>query len=88
MKNKYKIEVDTILIDKMMVYDTFLEAKKNKDLKIEDVYVQYNGKPIPDKKKDFSISIVAFVPETKINGKDYKNVSVLSPLIKYIFKDN
>ena len=88
LKNKYKIEVDTILIDKMMVYDTFLEAKKNKDLKIEDVYVQYNGKPIPDKKKDFSISIVAFVPETKINGKDYKNVSVLSPLIKYIFKDN
>ena len=88
LKNKYKIEVDTILIDKMMVYDTFLEAKKNKDLKIEDVYVQYNGKPIPDKKKDFSISIVAFVPETKINGKDYKNVSVLSPLIKYIFNDN
>ena len=88
LKNKYQIVVETILIDKMMIYDTFLEAKKNKDLKIEDVYAQYNGKPIPDKKKYFSISIVALVPETKINGKDYKNATVLSPLIKYMFRDN
>jgi len=53
-----------------MVYDTFLESKKNKDLKVEDVYVKFSEKPIPDKKKYFSLSIVVFVPETKINGKD------------------
>ena len=88
LKEKYQIVVDTILIDKMIVYDTFLEAKKNKDMKIEDVYAKYSEKPIPDKKKYFSLSIVAIVPETKINGKDYKNVNVLSPLIKYMFRDN
>ena len=71
-----------------MVYDTFLEAKKNKDLKVEDVYVKFSEKPIPDKQKYFSLSIVDFVPETKINGKDYKNDSVLFPLIKYMFRDN
>ena len=88
LKEKYQIVVDTILIDKMMVYDTFLESKKNKDMKIEDVYVKYSEKPIPDKKNYFSLSIVAIMPEAKINGKDYKNVNVLSPLIKYMFRDN
>ena len=88
LKNFFNLLINSILLDKMMVYDTLLEAKKNKDLKIEDVYAKYIGKPIPDKKKYFSLSIVAYVPETKIDGKDYKNVNVLSPLIKYMFRDN
>ena len=71
-----------------MVYDTFLESKKNKDLKVEDIYVKFSEKPIPDKQKYFFLSIVIFVSETKINGKDYKNDSVLFPLIKYMFRDN
>ena len=88
LKEKYQIIVDTIFIDKIMVYDTFLEIKKNKDLKIEDVYSKSIGKPISDKKKFLSVNVVAYVPEAKIMEKDYKNVSVLSPLIKYMFREN
>ena len=88
LKGKYGIIVDTIFIDEIMVYDTFLEVKKNKDLKIEDVYAKYSGKPISDKKRFLSIHVVAIVPEAKINGKDYKNVNALSPLVKYMFRDN
>ena len=88
LKNKYGILVDTIFIDELMIYDTFLEIKKNKDLKIEDVYINSTGKPIPDKKTYLSIKISGIVSETKINGKDYKDVIVLSPLIKYIFREN
>ena len=60
----------------------------NKDLKIEDVYANYSKKPIPEKKTFLSIHVVATVSEAKINGKDYKNVNVLSPLVKYMFRDN
>ena len=88
LKDKYQILVDTIFIDEIMVYDTFLETKKNKDLKIEDVYADYSKKPIPEKKTFLSIHVVATVSEAKINGKDYKNVNVLSPLVKYMFRDN
>ena len=71
-----------------MIYDTFLEIKKNKDLKIEDVYAKYSGKAISPKKNYLSINVVSIVPEAKINGRDYKNVNVLSPLIKYMFREN
>ena len=88
MKEKYGIIVDTIFIEDTMIYDTFLAIKSNKDLKIEDVYVSCTGKPIPDKKKFLTINFVAYVPEAKINDKDYKNVNVLSPLINYMFREN
>ena len=88
LKEKYGILVDTIFIDELMIYDTFLEIKKNKDLKIEDVYAKYSGKAISPKKNYLSINVISFVPEAKINGKDYKNVNVLSPLIKYMFREN
>ena len=88
LKEKYKIIVDTIFIGEIMVYDTFLEIKKNKDLKIEEVYAKSIGKPISDKKKFLSIHVVAYVPEAKIKDKEYKNISVLSPLIKYMFREN
>ena len=88
LKDKYKIVVDTIFIEELMLYDTFLEIKKNKDLKIEDVYVQSTGKPISDKKKFFSITIVAYFPEAEINGKQYQRVSVLCPMVKYMFREN
>ena len=89
LKNKYDIIVDSIFIDKTNLYDTFLPGlKKNKDLKIEDVYINSTGKSIPDKKTYLSIKIAGIVSETKINGKDYKDVNVLSPLIKYIFREN
>ena len=88
MKEKYGINVDTIFIEDIMIYDTFLEIKRNKDLKIEAVYADCTGNPIPDKKKFLTINFVAKIPEAKINGKDYKNVDVLSPLINYRFRDN
>jgi ubiquitin-activating enzyme E1 len=87
LKEKYQIIVDTIFIDNIMIYDTFLAIKKNKDLKIEDVYAESMGKQICDKKMFLLIDVAAFIPVTKINGKDYENVKVLSPLIKYIFKE-
>ena len=87
LKEKYQIIVDTIFIDNIMIYDTFLAIKKNKDLKIEDVYAESMGKPICDKKMFLLIDVAAFIPVTKINGKDYENVKVLSPLIKYIFRE-
>jgi len=88
LKEKYRIIVDTLFIDDIMVYDTFLEIRNNINLKIEDVYAQSTGTPISDKKKFLSINIVAYVPEAKINGKEYKHVNVLSPLINYMFRDN
>ena len=88
LKEKYQIIVETIFIGDIMVYDTFLAIKKNKDLKIENVYTESIGKPISDKKEFLSINVAAFIPATKINGKDYENVKVLSPLIKYIFREN
>ena len=88
LNEKYKINVDTIFIEDLMIYDTFLEIKKNKDLKIEDVYAKSTGKAISDKKKFFMINIAAIVPEATIKEKKYQNISVLSPLIKYMFREN
>ena len=61
--------------------------KKNKDLKIEDVYSESKGKPISEKKKFLTINVVARVPEAEINGKKYKDISVLTPLVNYMFRE-
>ena len=72
-----------------MIYVTFLETtKNNKDLKIEDAYAKYSGKAISPEKNCLSINVASIVPEAKINGKDYKNVNVLLPIIKYMFREN
>lgn len=86
LKEKYKINVSSLFIDEIMIYNVLLEVK-NKDIKIEDAYATIIGKPISNNKKFLSINIVATVPETQINGKDYKKVSVLSPMIRYMFRE-
>ena len=88
LKDKYEILVDTILIDDIIIYDTILEVKNNKAHKIEDVYVNYTRKPNFDKKRFLYIQIISIVPVAIINGREYKDVNVLFPLIKYNFSDN
>ena len=88
LEKKYNINVDTIFIEQLMIYDTFLELKKNKDLKIEDVYAKsIKIKEIPEKTKFLPIHISATVSNTKIKGKEYKTAYVLLPLIKYLFRE-
>ena len=87
LNKKYNIIVETIFIDEKMIYDTFLPIKKNKDLKIEDVYAKIIGKEIPEKKNLLTIHIVGKVSDVKINGKDYQTANVLSPFINYMFRE-
>ena len=87
LKEKYQIDAESIIIDDTLIYDTFLNVKKNKDLKIEDVYSESKGKPISEKKKFLTINVVARVPEAEINGKKYKDISVLTPLVNYMFRE-
>ena len=61
---------------------------KKKDLKIEDAYANYTRKPISDKKRVLFICIAAIAPVAIINGREYENVNVNFPLIKYILSDN
>ena len=87
LKKEYGINVDTIFIDELMIYDSFLPIKINKDLKIEDVYATSIKKEISDKKRFLPIHIVATVSDVKINGKEYKSANVLTPPIKYMFRE-
>ena len=87
LNKKYGINVDTIFIDELMIYDSFLPIKKNKDLKIEDVYATKKKKKISDKKRFLPIHIVATVSDVKINGKEYKSANVLTPPIIYMFRE-
>lgn len=85
LKQKYDINVDTILIDTYTIYDTlFLLA--NAELKIEDVYENIMKDKTKEKTSYLLLNIIGKITETKIGEKTYKNVSVSLPKIKYKFK--
>ena len=87
LKTAYDFIVGSIYIDSVMIYDnTFSPFKDNVNAKIEDSYEQFSQKKINDKTKYFFITIIGNVPEAKIDDKGYKDVGVLLPKIKYIFK--
>ena len=88
LENKYKFIVKSIFIDNIMINDKFKEVEENKNLKIEDLYEKLTGKLIPESKKYLLMKVVAIIPKTEINGKNYKNVKVKFPIINYIFKNN
>ena len=87
LNKTYDFIVGSIYIDSVMIYDnTFSPFKDNVNVKIEDSYEQFSQKKISEKTKYFFITIIGNVPEAKIDGNVYRDVGVLLPKIKYIFK--
>ena len=84
LKQKYKINAETFLVDGKMIYDTLFN--NNGDIKIEDAYKSIVDNKMNENKKYFLIDIIGTIPEAEIGGKKYENVTVSAPKIKYILK--
>jgi ubiquitin-activating enzyme E1 len=84
LKKEYNINVETLLINQKMIYDTCFNNCA--EIKVEDAYKNTEDKKINENKKYLLIDIIGTVPEAEIEAKTYKNPSVSTPKIKYIFK--
>ena len=85
LKEKYGIVVDMLTADGTTIITTFFESAKEKmNIKIEDAYEKNSKKPL--KRNYLNIQVIGNIPEAKINGKTFKEVSAFIPPIKYIFK--
>ena len=86
LKEKYNVIVDIISIGDKMIYATFSEIKSNINVRIEDAYRKLMNKDINENTNYYIINIGGNIPKTTFGDKEYEDVSVLLPKIKYIFK--
>ena len=84
-KDKYNVTIDMLVGNGELFLNLMFEAAQKKlGLKIEDVYEESKKKKI--EKNYLLIQVCGNVPEAKIGGKTFKNVSTFIPPIKYYFK--
>ena len=89
LKEKYNIEIDILLANGVNILSTMDEEesfKLKKEKKIEDLYIETSKVKLKDNINYLILQAVANIPKTKIGDKEYEDVSVEMPPIKYIFK--
>ena len=86
LDEKYNLIIDILIVNGQVIISNQEEYNVKKDRKIEDLYLENSKKIFKENTNFLMIQLMANIQKTKIEGKEFENVSVEIPPIKYIFK--